>query len=170
MTKRTFRYRRRLTVNTLLLLLLSCTPVDNCRDSDSEIQSALLLALLLTPTDPCPSNSYSYSQNIGTSGSADGQFQDPWGLAISPDQKLYVTDAGTSRIQRCTLDGVFEARFGSTAVPTNGAFDTPSGLAFDQNGNFYVAKIGNTRVQSLDSSGNHIAILASNGGADGQVV
>ncbi|XP_031571656.1 E3 ubiquitin-protein ligase TRIM71-like [Actinia tenebrosa] len=44
---------------------------------------------------------------IGGKGSADGQLNRPWGLAIDNDHHLLVCDIGNNRVQKFTLDGRF---------------------------------------------------------------
>lgn len=168
---------RRAAILLAALLAFQCTPQDGCVDTteDEDSLSALILAASLQParpsgpTDPCPSNSYSYKSTIGTPGSGDSELQEPWGLAISPAGKLFITDISSGRVRRFSLDGTFEAVFGTaSSSPLNGDFDTPVGIAVDTDGNIYVAEIGNVRVQKLDSSGNHIASIATSGSGDGQ--
>jgi sugar lactone lactonase YvrE len=43
----------------------------------------------------------------GFGGSAPGQFRNPRGIAMSPQDVLYVTDTGNFRVQRFTTDGYF---------------------------------------------------------------
>ena len=43
----------------------------------------------------------------GMSGSGDGEFHDPIGIAADANGNIYVADAGNSRVQKFTKDGVY---------------------------------------------------------------
>src|ERR1700681_4239078 len=72
-------------------------------------------------------------------------FADPFGLAISDDGVVYVSDAGESnRIRKIAPDGSAITLAGSVEGYPDGfgsqaAFRTPSGLALDSKGNLFVA-------------------------------
>ena len=80
----------------------------------------------------------------------------PLGLAIGPDDNLYVADSANDRIQvfkgtgSPKLDGLgeFDFAFGSQGAGT-GQFDYPHGIAVDDAGNVYVADTGNDRIVKL---------------------
>ena len=50
--------------------------------------------------------------NIGSEGSGEGQFKEPWGLVVDAFDNLIVCDSKNSRIQMFTLDGKFLTSFG----------------------------------------------------------
>ncbi|MCV0430498.1 MAG: fibronectin type III domain-containing protein [Nitrosopumilus sp.] len=110
-----------------------------------------------------------FVKEFGTSGTDEGEFNDPAGLAYdSSNDLLYVADSDNNRIQifeivdgtTCpssteeVVDGVcFVEEFGSAGT-TNGSFDTPLGIALDTiNDLLFVADSDNDRIQvfSLDS-------------------
>ena len=39
----------------------------------------------------------------GTSGTGDGQFDWPWGVAVAPDGSVYVADSKNNRIQKFSV-------------------------------------------------------------------
>ncbi|MDH3780543.1 MAG: fibronectin type III domain-containing protein [Nitrosopumilus sp.] len=126
----------------------------------------------LTDGDNCPSgtdevvnNEVCFVDDFGSSGSGDGKFNEPTGLAFDEDENmLYVADTDNNRIQvfeivagnTCPsgtdeiIDGVcFVEEFGSSGS-TDGKFNAPSGLALDEdNGLLYVADTDNNRIQML---------------------
>jgi PKD repeat protein len=67
-------------------------------------------------------------------GTADGQFSDPWGVAVGGDRRVYVADTDAHRIQ------VFEPLLGPAILPVPPSTDPPTdtdgdGLYDDVNGN-----------------------------------
>ena len=126
----------------------------------------------LTDGDDCPNDTEEvekdevcFVDDFGSSGSTEGKFDKPEGLAYDDDNDLlYVADTDNSRIQvfeiisgnNCPsgteeiIDGVcFVEEFGSSGS-TDGKFNSPSGLAIDlENGILYVADTNNNRIQML---------------------
>ena len=125
----------------------------------------------LTDGDNCPSGTdevvndeVCFVEEFGSSGSADGRFDEPTGLAFDEGENmLYVADTDNHRIQVFEIisgticpsgtdeiiDGVcFVEEFGSSGS-ADGKFNSPSGLALDDNGMLYVADTDNHRIQIL---------------------
>ncbi|QLH05499.1 hypothetical protein C5F49_01130 [Nitrosopumilus oxyclinae] len=107
-----------------------------------------------------------FVKEFGTSGTDEGEFDDPAGLAYdSANNLLYVADSDNNRIQifeivdgnTCpssteeVVDGVcFVEEFGSSGTG-NGDFDTPLGIALDTtNDLLLVADSDNDRIQVFD--------------------
>ncbi|HEY3136892.1 MAG TPA: IPT/TIG domain-containing protein, partial [Blastocatellia bacterium] len=116
----------------------------------------------------------------GTPGFADGpsaqaKFRDPAGIAIGPDDSIYVADAGNNRIRRVAPDGTVMTVAGDgTAGFADGAgasahFDNPQGVAVDASGMIYVADTGNNRIRriAVDGSVSTLAGSATPGFQDG---
>ncbi|GAB4515950.1 MAG: TIGR03663 family protein [Anaerolineae bacterium] len=88
----------------------------------------------------------------------DGQFQQPWGVAVDAEGNVYVADTWNHRIQKFTMDGQFLDKWGFFAT-TDGqlgqplAMWGPRGIAIDSQGNVYVADTGNKRVQKFSPEG-----------------
>ena len=106
-----------------------------------------------------------FIDNFGSSGSSDGKFNEPSGLAFDEDNNLlYVADTDNDRIQvfemvsgnTCPsgtdeiIDGVcFVEEFGS-AGNDDGEFSSPEGLALSEDNKLlYVADTNNDRIQIL---------------------
>ncbi len=108
-----------------------------------------------------------YVSTFGSSGSGNGQFNDPEGIAIDKSGNIYVADSRNNRIQRFDANGNYLSQFGS-AGSGNGQFSYPVGIAFDSTGNIYITDVGNNRVQKFDANGNYLSQFGSYGGGNGQ--
>ena len=64
---------------------------------------------------------------MGCEGEAQGQFDRPWGVAMSGEE-IFVTDCDNDRIQVFTLDGDFLRMWGSEGDGP-GQFNHPRGIA-----------------------------------------
>ncbi len=83
---------------------------------------------------------------FGSQGSGDGQFENPYSVAVGSGGKIYVTDTFNDRIQVFKPNGVFLSAFGSSGTG-DGEFSLPQGIAVGGGGNIYVADTVNNRVQ-----------------------
>ena len=103
----------------------------------------------------------------GSRGSDDGQFRNPFDIAVDTNDNVYVVDQQNHRIQKFTSDGVFITKWGSQGAG-DGQFFTPSNIAVDTSNNVYVADNGNHRIQKFTSDGVFITQWGSYGTGDGQ--
>jgi len=109
----------------------------------------------------------------GTQGSGLAQFQDPRGVALGPEGRVYVADGGNHRVQVFDGVGKFLHQWGAQGSGP-GQFQEPWGLAVASNGEVYVADTWNHRVQVFDAEGNFLrgwgnfAQTAQAVGAEGQ--
>ncbi|MEX0862018.1 fibronectin type III domain-containing protein, partial [Nitrosopumilus sp.] len=138
--------------------------------SDSGNDRIIVFELVTGTT--CPSGTVEsvdgvcFVKKFGSSGTANGKFDEPAGLAFdSVNDLLYVAESDNNRIQifkivdgtTCPsgteeiVDGVcFEEKFGSSGT-ANGQFDTPIGIALDEtNSLLFVADSDNDRIQAFD--------------------
>ena len=102
-------------------------------------------------------------QVFGPGEGAAPLFDRPMGVAIGSQNRIYVTDAGNSRV--CVFDsqGRFLFEFGSFGVakPAAGAMATyqpgslnyPVGIDTDDQGNVYVASLYNDSIEVFDAEG-----------------
>ncbi len=103
----------------------------------------------------------------GDSGSGDGQFNFPWGIAVSSDGSVYVADTNNNRVQKFDRNGVFISKWGSLgSLP--GKFNNPVGVAASPDGTVYVADKNNSRIQKFSSTGTFLASWGSWGIGNGK--
>jgi hypothetical protein len=130
---------------------------------------SVLLGLLLCGVVVCSANAQpvQISSLVGRTipGSIDGlsddaQFSCPSGIAIAPDQAIYVADTQNSTIRKITSDGnvtTFAGLAGSIGstdgVGTNAQFNLPQGIAVDSSGFIYVADTGNSTIRKITPAG-----------------
>ena len=91
-------------------------------------------------------------RDIGTRGTAEGEFNLPRDVELSPDGKLYVVDGGNFRVQVFEEDGTFVRTFGSVGS-RYGQFSRPKGIALDPAGNIYVSDTAFGNFQIFNSQG-----------------
>lgn len=101
----------------------------------------------------------------GQTGKADGEFDFPGGLAIGPDDRVYVADQTNRRVQVFDKQGKFIAKFGEYGTqPGQFGGNTnpksrvggPQFLAFDKAGDLYTTEGSMGRVQKLTREGRPI--------------
>src|SRR5439155_24736051 len=118
-------------------------------------------------------------------GSGDGQFNQPWGVAVDKDGNIYVADWKNHRVQKLSPEGKFLMKFGqygkveepegayavtmfgpyvaaqseTDGYPKPGTLNHPTDVAVDPDGDIYVTDWGNHRVCVFDSEGSPIATL-----------
>lgn len=88
----------------------------------------------------------------------DGQFNEPWGVAVDSSGTIYVADTWNGRIQAFDMNGEFLRRWGyfNTTDGTLGdplALFGPRGVAVDTDGNVLVADTGNKRILQFTPTG-----------------
>lgn len=96
----------------------------------------------------------------GTAGSANGQFVDPFGIAIDSSNNVYVADQVNQRIQKFTHDGTFIKRWGVSVNPT--------GIAIDSQDNVYVTVQFSHYIAKFTSDGVLIKTWGTQGTSNGQ--
>ena len=81
----------------------------------------------------------------GISGTGDGQFTFPTGVAVDGSGNIYVSDPFDDRVQIFNSAGEFQSKFGSSGSG-DGQFNFPLDIAIDTT-RIYVADTMNNRVQ-----------------------
>jgi DNA-binding beta-propeller fold protein YncE len=97
---------------------------------------------------------------------AEGFFNEPWGIAVSPDGEfVYVADTWNHRIQKFTAEGRFLDQWGAFGQdPANPeAYWGPRGIAVDNDGNVLLTDTGNKRVVVFDANGNFLTQFGGQG-------
>jgi streptogramin lyase len=102
----------------------------------------------------------------GTSGTGNGEFDSPYGVAVDASGNVYVSDRFNFRVQKFDSSGTYLTQWGSFGSG-DGQFKGPAGVAIDVSGNVYVVDSGNHRVQKFDSMGNFLTKWGGLGTTDG---
>ena len=105
--------------------------------------------------------------SFGSLGSANGQFETPFDVAVDSADRILVVDYGNHRIQIFDSAGNHLQSFGSFGF-ANGQFSYPVGIAVDSADRILVADTGNDRIQIFNSAGVHLQSIGSLGPANGQ--
>ncbi len=95
----------------------------------------------------------------------DGQFLEPWGLAVAGDGRVYVADTWNHRVQVFASDGTFLTkwgRFGQTTSDPELLYG-PRDLVVDGSGQVFVTDTGNKRILIFDQDGNVLGQWGSDG-------
>jgi DNA-binding beta-propeller fold protein YncE len=98
----------------------------------------------------------------------DGQFNEPWGVAVDAEGQIYVADTWNGRIQLFSPEGQFIRKWGYFNFTDESLSDTqalygPRGLAVDLNGNLLVADTGNKRIIRYTPEGEFIDQIGGGG-------
>lgn len=110
-----------------------------------------------------------FSATIGPSGSENGQFSAPHGIAIDSSGNIWVVDTNANRLQKLSPSGEYLAKFGSEGTG-NGQFKTPLDVAIDSSGNIWVTDVYNCRVEKFNSAGTYLSKFGTCGTGNGQFV
>jgi RHS repeat-associated protein len=105
---------------------------------------------------------------FGSSGTGNGQFKSPQGVAVDAGGRVWVADASNNRLEEFGLDGSFIRAVGTLGTG-NGQFKSPHDVAIDPAGHVWVADTSNNRVQELTSEGAFIRAFGTLGTGNGQL-
>ena len=92
---------------------------------------------------------------IGSRGGGKGEFECPFGVAVSPDgHHLYVSDYNNHRVQVFTLEGQYVRDFGTDQLKD------PRGPTVASDGSVLVADRGNNHIAVFDKKGELVHSIA----------
>ena len=91
---------------------------------------------------------------MGSSGTNNGQFNTPGGVATDSSKNVYVADSLNNRVQKFNSAGTYITQWGITGS-NNGQFNRPIGAAVSGS-SVFVADLGNSRIEKFDSNGGYI--------------
>ncbi len=95
----------------------------------------------------------SFSLHFGGSGTGNGQFKEPWSVALDSGGNVWTLDTGNDRVEKFSGTGIFSGTYGKEGTG-NLQFKEPKGIAVNQTtGNVYVTDTKNNRLEELNSSG-----------------
>jgi DNA-binding beta-propeller fold protein YncE len=108
-------------------------------------------------------------------GGANRQYDDPAGIAVSADGRVFVVDTSNNRVQEFTGTGAFRNSFGSRGrdngairrVIMAGRFFQPAGIAIGS-GQLFVIDAGNDRVMVHSAGGGFLRRIGHHGSRAGQ--
>lgn len=86
---------------------------------------------------------------FGCEGCNDGEFNQQWGVVVTPDNHVLVVDSQNHRLQLFTMEGDFVKCIGSRGSEKEN-FMSPFGITIHPNGQILVADWENHRIQVLD--------------------
>ncbi len=102
----------------------------------------------------------------GGDGDENGKFSDPFGLAVGPDNKLFIVDSKNYRVQVFNKDGSFVGKWGEKGTG-GGQFGYPFDIAINKDKKrVYITDIGLHRVTVFDLNGNFKFKWGSKGSGD----
>ena len=136
-----------------------------------DLLKATLIALL-PPAARAFAPSVSSLIGNGTPGLSDGQVNNPYGLAIGPDQALYFCDLDNQRIRRLDLRtrrttivaGNGQRAYAGDGNPApSGSLNMPHEIQFDAGGHLYIAERDNHVIRRVDARTGVISTLAGTG-------
>ncbi len=106
---------------------------------------------------------------------ADGEFCEPWGITVGPDNNVYVADTWNHRIQVFTPAGEFIGKFGIFGQSAGSVSSAPSqfygprDVVVDQAGTIYVSDTGNKRIQVFNPDFGHRSSFGGPGIIEGRL-
>ena len=101
----------------------------------------------------------SFSLHFGGSGTGNGQFKEPWAVALDSSGNVWALDTGNDRVEKFSSAGVFSVAYGKEGAG-NLQFKEPRGISINQTaGNIYIADTQNNRIEELNSSGAFIETI-----------
>jgi virginiamycin B lyase len=108
-----------------------------------------------------------YSSSFGSRGTGNGQFTNPWGIAVDPSGNVWISDSIANRVQKFNSKGEYQCQIGTKGTG-DGQFINPHGIAADASGNVWVADAGNRRMQKIGPACEYLSKFGSSGTGDGQ--
>ena len=104
----------------------------------------------------------------GAPSNQSNQFNNPWGLALTYENTIYVVDRYNNRVQkylRGSLNGTIVAgQANATTCPSYQCLSKPSSIALDDDENLFISEEGNHRVVSWKKDAIIGELLAGTGG------
>ncbi len=134
--------------------------------AQNDVGSATASSAASAPVTPA-AETIEYSSSFGTSGTGNGQFNQPSDAAVDSSGNVWVVDRTNHRLQKFNAKGEYVSKFGSKGTG-NGQFEKPVGVAIDSSGNLWVADSGNGRIQKFNSAGEYVSKFGSKGAGNGQ--
>jgi len=98
-----------------------------------------------------------------------GSFYEPWGIAVGPDDNVFVTDTWNHRVQKFTPEGELITQWGYFGQAETGtAFWGPRDILVNDKGHVFITDTGNKRVVVFTSDGEFLTAFGTAGLLEGQ--
>ena len=107
--------------------------------------------------------------SFGKTGSGEGTFRHPVGVAVSDRDEIVVADCLNHRVQVFDSNGTFFRLFGHDGVNA-GEFKYPFGIAINKDRNIFVADNNNHRIQIFSWERRHLGSFVGKGSLDSQLL
>lgn len=101
-------------------------------------------------------------------GSGNGQFSSPAGIAFDAADNMYVVDSGNGRVEKFDGQGNYLSEFGSVGSGPGQFAGPPGAISIDGSGNIYVTDFSGYRVLVFDGNGNYRRQFGTKGTGNGQ--
>jgi len=106
---------------------------------------------------------------FGSYGQEMGDLSQPWGVRVSPNKQIIVSDQSNHRISIFDFAGKCVRVFGKSGTGP-GELSSPRDIALDSKSNIFVADTGNHRIQCFSPEGKHIFHFGSRGKKDQELI
>ncbi len=100
--------------------------------------------------------------SFGRTGTREGEFHIPYGVAVDPQGRIYVVDSANFRLQIFDENGKYLKSIGKVGMSA-GQFARPKGVALDSDGHIYVLDAAFGNFQIFDFDGNTLLAVGNNG-------
>ncbi len=110
-----------------------------------------------------------FALEFGGKGDAEGQFNSPIGIAISKDDRIYVTDLNNARIQSFDTDGKFLGQFSLPNDVDGLKHSQAPGIAIADDGLLYVSFMLQHQIGVYSAAGELLQQWGVEGDAPGQL-
>lgn len=108
--------------------------------------------------------------DIAKTDAPGGTFNEPWGIAVAPDGRVYVADTWNHRVQWFSPEGTFQGMVGFIGQAESlDALWGPRDVVVDSDGRFFVSDTGNKRVVVFDRNGTGLGAFGEVGVLSGQM-
>ncbi|MCP4708348.1 MAG: 6-bladed beta-propeller [Planctomycetes bacterium] len=139
----------------------------NCKNLvETSAYVLILISLIMIPSLARSEENYVF-ERMWPVLQSNWYFNNPSGLAVDNNGRVYITDLLNHRIQVFTVDGVLITMWGSRGEG-DGEFNYPNGVTIDQNNNLYITDTNNCRIQKMDANGVYITKWGASGEGDGE--
>jgi RHS repeat-associated protein len=107
---------------------------------------------------PTPLAELGYASEFGEEGTGDGQFKEPFDVAVGVSGDLFVLDRGNDRVEKFNEADEYLGEFGEEGSG-GGQLEGPDALTVDSKGDVLVLDSGNERVEEFTEHGDFLRTI-----------